>query len=400
MIIVHSFQKFYKTNNQPGYAATAGHRLKISQANKGKQPWNTGKNRSQEDIDKIRAAVNVHHERKLMANLQSIAMTKEEYTAIRKQIKLMRENVRRYRNSRTSKFRVATDFQRIHGDDQQPQQQQQPPAATKSSSSVAAPVKKEEVAEIKGTPPPTTTPTPTPKKKQEAHLEKKEAAASSIAVRTIKEKNDNITKEGETQNASSAVKPSRETKDDDSGDEIQKASNNKDNYFNKAEARQEEAGKTTEPTNIADEKKPENPPTQEDEEEESSASLSPPTPSPRIPRQVPERESDLYNINEVPEIYRRDFEWTPHPVFGQGDVPFQGTCPTGGPGGLICCRACTAMYCDYLTSTYNEIEDQKMTKAVADLETVTQYLEINQERLTASVRAAHRKPPPSELGKT
>lgn len=268
-----------------GYAATAAHRLKISKANKGKQPWNTGKNRSQEDINKIREAVNAHHRRKMLANIQSIGMTEEEYIACRKRIKVMRENVRKYRMFNKQK----------------------------------------------------------------------------------------AVKQGEKLLAEKKEKEEQEKDDDETAQESESPTDEKVKHD--PDGNREAVSETEE---------------------------TPPKPqgtSPREARSVPER-STAYDIEKVPEIFRRDFEWTPHNIFQNGEVSLEGKCPNGGPGGLVCCDICSATYCDFLTSTYNEMEDQKLTKAAADLETVTSFLELNHNRLTASVRVAQRQPPPSSLGDT
>lgn len=274
---------YERKTTRGGYAATASHRLKISKANKGKQPWNVGKTRSQQDIDKIRAAVHAHHKRKLQANLHAIGMTEEEYTETRRRIKLMRENVRRYKKHKKIK----------------------PEEEIRKTNDQSGAIKSEPTTNTNGN-------------QKEQPAAKEEAEEPPV--------------------------------------EVEKAHDLGHN------------------------------------EEEDLL-------TPRIPRAVPER-SDQYNIEEVPEIFRRDFEWTPHDVYVNGDVSYKDQCPNGGPGGLICCTACTASYCDYLTATYNELEDQKVTKAAADLETVTRYLETNHGRLTVSVRAARRQPPPATLGET
>ena len=92
-----SIPSYQRLTVNGGYAATASHRRKIALANAGKQPWNKGKNRSEADKAKIKAAVNARNRRQLLANLESVGMTEEEHTEVRQQIKKVREILRKAR---------------------------------------------------------------------------------------------------------------------------------------------------------------------------------------------------------------------------------------------------------------------------------------------------------------
>jgi hypothetical protein len=78
-----------------GYMHTKNSRLKISHANKGKSPWNKGKNRSETAKAKISAGVRARNHGILLLKLGKLGMTEDEWFRKKKQIKLLRERVRK-----------------------------------------------------------------------------------------------------------------------------------------------------------------------------------------------------------------------------------------------------------------------------------------------------------------
>jgi NUMOD3 motif len=78
-----------------GYLHTKQSRMKISQANQGKSPWNKGKERTDTAKAKISAGVKARNHALLLQKLQTLHMTEEEWYAKKKQVKLMRERVRK-----------------------------------------------------------------------------------------------------------------------------------------------------------------------------------------------------------------------------------------------------------------------------------------------------------------
>lgn len=78
-----------------GYAHTKNSRMKISAANKGNTPWNKGKNRSETAKAKISAGVRARNHALLLVKLGKLGLTEEEWYQKKKQIKLLRERVRK-----------------------------------------------------------------------------------------------------------------------------------------------------------------------------------------------------------------------------------------------------------------------------------------------------------------
>jgi NUMOD3 motif len=84
-----------RLTHKGGYMHTKNSRLKISQANKGKSPWNKGKNRSETAKAKISAGVRARNHAILLIKLGKLGLTEEEWFRKKKQIKLLRERVRK-----------------------------------------------------------------------------------------------------------------------------------------------------------------------------------------------------------------------------------------------------------------------------------------------------------------
>jgi hypothetical protein len=78
-----------------GYAHTWKSRARISKANKGNTPWNKGKNRSEGVKAKIAAGVRARNRKVLLEKLKKLNMTEEEWLAKKKEIKYLRERIRK-----------------------------------------------------------------------------------------------------------------------------------------------------------------------------------------------------------------------------------------------------------------------------------------------------------------
>ena len=78
-----------------GYAHTQLSRSKIGEANRGNTPWNKGKGRSSADKAKIKAGVQARNRAVLMEKLKRLNMTEEEWYQKKKEIKYLRERIRR-----------------------------------------------------------------------------------------------------------------------------------------------------------------------------------------------------------------------------------------------------------------------------------------------------------------
>ena len=86
---------FARKTERGGYAHTNQTKSRISQANTGNTPWNKGRNRSSEDRAKIAAGVRARNRAILLEKLKRLGLSEEEWYAKKKEIKYLRERVRR-----------------------------------------------------------------------------------------------------------------------------------------------------------------------------------------------------------------------------------------------------------------------------------------------------------------
>ena len=80
-----------------GYQHMEQSKLKISMSNRGKTPWNKDKQRSGTDKAKISAGVKARNRAVLLQQLSAWNMQEDEYLALKKKTKLVRERLRRTR---------------------------------------------------------------------------------------------------------------------------------------------------------------------------------------------------------------------------------------------------------------------------------------------------------------
>jgi hypothetical protein len=96
---------FVRRTDRGGYAHTHRSRLKISLANKGNEPWNKGRNRSGADRAKISAGVKARNRAVLLERLKKMNMTEEEWWQKKRELKLIREKIRRTKRQNEERFR-------------------------------------------------------------------------------------------------------------------------------------------------------------------------------------------------------------------------------------------------------------------------------------------------------
>jgi hypothetical protein len=86
---------YTRKTDKGGYAHTNLSKSRISKANSGNKPWNFGKRRSSADKAKIAAGVRARNRTILLQKLKRLGMTEEEYNLKKKEIKYLRERIRR-----------------------------------------------------------------------------------------------------------------------------------------------------------------------------------------------------------------------------------------------------------------------------------------------------------------
>jgi len=78
-----------------GFTHTKASKAKISAGNKGKNPWNKGKTRSEEAKARISAGVRARNRKKLLAKIAKMGLTEEEYWAQKEEEKRRKAEARR-----------------------------------------------------------------------------------------------------------------------------------------------------------------------------------------------------------------------------------------------------------------------------------------------------------------
>jgi len=92
-------------------------------------------------------------------------------------------------------------------------------------------------------------------------------------------------------------------------------------------------------------------------------------------------------------LFARDLNWTPH-VFDKPDISYSMLCPHGGPGGLVCCEACTSTYSNFLSKTAKDMETQRIANLGSEVKELIQFTRDAKSRLSESVKTTRRKPVP------
>jgi hypothetical protein len=86
---------YTRKTDKGGYSHTTLSKKRISEANSGNKPWNFGKRRSSADKAKIAAGVRARNRTILLQKLKRLGITEEEYLIKKKEIKYLRERIRR-----------------------------------------------------------------------------------------------------------------------------------------------------------------------------------------------------------------------------------------------------------------------------------------------------------------
>jgi hypothetical protein len=98
------------------------------------------------------------------------------------------------------------------------------------------------------------------------------------------------------------------------------------------------------------------------------------------------------------QVFAPAVEWTPHDYDGHNKL-YEQLCPTGGPGGLICCQTCASAYSRYLTQTANDIEVQTIHNIGKEVQELVGFMEETRSKLQDKVGLARQQdPPPSRRG--
>lgn len=239
---------YTRKTEKGGYAHTNRSKSRISAANKGNTPWNFGKRRSSADKAKIAAGVRARNRAILLQKLKHLGMTEEEYNQKKKEIKYLRERVRRAKLAN--------------------------------------------------------------RKRDKLMETKLQAAIDATNVKNIK----------------------------------------------------------IDPAAVAEEQKK--------EEEKMQAA-----------------KAAKAKVERTAGIFWKEITWRPSSS-PNSDITYDKSCPTGGPGGLICCEACSIKYNTLLTRTSEDVETFRMIKESGEVTEIIGFLGQKKTDLKDAFNAAKKKVPP------
>eukprot|EP00934_Nitzschia_sp_Nitz4_P001454 Nitzschia sp. Nitz4//scaffold326_size20077//18339//19640//NITZ4_008714-RA/size20077-augustus-gene-0.36-mRNA-1//1//CDS//3329547936//1454//frame0 len=281
-----------KTKNG-GYAHTSLSKQRIGQANAGNTPWNKGKIRSSADKAKIAAGVRARNRTLLLEKLQRLGMTEEEYEEKKRQIKYLRERIRRAKlinakhKDAETKLRLSEAEKKLQAvldsttEKDPPGRVVIPPATTSTSTSIV----------------------PQNLESGESEVTRIQKATKAIAQQVFSKE--------------LIWTPYRWSKKDDGNSDNDDGTSTNDDGDN----------------NVKD-----------------------------------------------------DDETSSYPP-----------CPSGGPGGLICCSACAKQYTWYLSGTMQDMEVQRLHRTGKEVQELLGFLQDSQKALDNAYETAKRKVPPLPL---
>lgn len=314
-----------------GYAHTTQSRLAISRANKGNTPWNKGKNRSGTDRAKIAAGVRARNRAILLEKLQKLGMTEEEWNAKKKQIKLARERLRRARKANEEREEEKEKQRKMEAFRKAAENQAQSSNSNNDSLS--------KLDQNSGG-------------KDGLLIDSSENLNSSQVSAFVSTHTSQLCVSYVT---SSFVLLTKKQSYSASGIQQQQP--------------QETAAPMHQQHAMAVNQ-------QDDEETDGSSS---------------DDEYDSPTLNH--SIFARYYRWHPHP-FDAPETSYDKHCPNGGPGGFTCCESCTTLYSQYLSDTYKDIEQQKITNIGAEVSQLLEFIGETKTKLEETIQAVRKKPPP------
>jgi len=242
-----------------GYSHTKSSKRKIGKANKGKKPWNKGRQRSAADRAKISAGVRARNRIALLKKLEKLGMTEEEYIRQKKDAKNQRENIRRRKVA--EKKRMEKNLKKV-------------------------PIEAE-------------------KQKKQGFLSKKKDKIRALIS---------------------------------TSDALASDLNSQETTLDKL-----------------------------DEDEALNV-----------------KESESAGI-----FFSREFIWDAHPFDSKEVGASYDDCPSGGDGGLICCKRCTAKYSRFLSHTTKDMEKKTIQKIGREVHEIYDLLQNTNIKLQDAIEASH-----------
>lgn len=354
---------YMRKTHRGGYSHTAKSRQKIGDANRGNTPWNKGKNRSEVAKQRIGAGVRARNERILMANLKEIGLSLEEYNKVKLELKYMRERVRKARIAEKGHLeRKEAEKEKLRKIQQSSEKMMKEEEASKPPDPIFVEKIVYETESSSGEEDGgVAQPASSPSEKPGPIFPDKEfnigtganpilsfqEGQQSPSSRSVLDQIGHAAKGTPFTEANSAIMAQEAN-----GVQLLEASQESSH-----EPQQTAAGNKEQPSSAANVDK-------------------------------------SHQVQHVPSVLRKDISWNNSDFDDEENEKYSDYCPIGGPGGLICCSACTSMYSDFLSETQKSLEDQKTIHIGWQVEAMSFILDETKDRLKKSLHAARLQPPP------
>ena len=333
----HLLPTVMRKTNKGGYAHTKRSRARISKANTGNTPWNKGRQRSEADKAKIAAAVRARNQAILKEKLKLFNMTEEEFRAKQKEIKYLRERVRR----------AKADSKKL--------------AKQLDDNTLSLQVQLDQAIALRDQVVNTKT-KPFDKKAAKAKRKQEEAAGVSLQVK--------IEDGGQAADKCSEEQQGGQLIVDGGGAE-----------------RMEEETQAEVAVKLSTEDVPD-----KDEQEPDIGELGEAENGTKANHKTTTRKKAKAVKAPPPSrfpIVAWSMEWTPH----EFDCA-PPTCPNGGPSGLVCCDACSTAYSRFMSQTVEDMEARRMESVSSKVDELLGYIEETRMQLLVSTQAARKMAPP------
>ena len=336
----HLLPTVLRKTNKGGYAHTMRSRARISKANTGNTPWNKGRERSEADKAKIATAVRARNSAILKEKLQKFNMTEEEFRIKQKEIKYLRERVRRAKVNAAKKKEEQLDANTLK-------------LQCELDEAIAL---RDKVVNTK------TKPFKKPTKAEQKRM---------LALQGGTSKQDDVEEGAEVQ----------PTEEENAEDVVKDALSNMEQPVEKTGKKMEEYATPKKKIPESVKRKRQSPKAKTPKKAKPSLKAkTPKKPKPTAPKPPPPSRLPTYGWNM--EWTEQEFDSTPP------------SCPNGGPSGLICCETCSAAYSQYMTQTVEDMETRRMESVSNQVEELLGYIEETRMQLLVTTQAAQKMAPP------
>jgi hypothetical protein len=93
------------------------------------------------------------------------------------------------------------------------------------------------------------------------------------------------------------------------------------------------------------------------------------------------------------KVFSSHVEWTRHD-FDTHDRLYEQLCPTGGPGGLVCCEVCATAYSRFLNQTSTDLDTQTVHQVGKEVQELVGFMKETRSKLQKKVALARTQAPP------